>query len=68
MSQKELERLLTTDGGTFNADDLTKMKARLEVVGDFEDLKNDFGAFEKQYRGPPMRKSRLSDHHLISSC
>jgi hypothetical protein len=44
------------------------MKARIEVVGDFEDLKNDFGAFEKQYRGPPMRKSRLSDHHLISSC
>lgn len=40
MSQKELEKALHESGETPNhVPDLKKMKARIEVVGDFEDLK-----------------------------
>ncbi|MGA2724787.1 MAG: hypothetical protein ABSG79_20550 [Bryobacteraceae bacterium] len=39
VSQKELEKLLHAGEGQFQPDDLRKMKARIELVGDFEDLK-----------------------------
>jgi hypothetical protein len=41
VSQKELEKALNESGETptANIPDLRKMKARIEVVGDFEDLK-----------------------------
>jgi len=39
VSQKELEKLLTTGEGEFQIPQLKMMKARIEVVGDFEDLK-----------------------------
>jgi hypothetical protein len=42
VSQKELEKALHQDGGLppgEYADKLKKVKARLEVIGDFEDLK-----------------------------
>jgi hypothetical protein len=40
VSQKELEKALHESGDTpTHIPDLKKMKARIEVVGDFEDLK-----------------------------
>jgi hypothetical protein len=42
VSQKELEKLLASDfktEGKYNADGFKKMKARIEMIGDFEDLK-----------------------------
>jgi hypothetical protein len=39
VSQKELEKLLHTGEANLDTKDLHKMKARIEVVGDFEDLK-----------------------------
>lgn len=39
VSQKELEKALHESGETPNHTTLSKMKARIEVVGDFEDLK-----------------------------
>jgi hypothetical protein len=42
VSQKELEKALHESGETpnHNVPDLTKMKPRIEVVCDFEDVKN----------------------------
>ena len=39
VSQKELEKVLHAGEGHFNPDDLKKMKAAFEVIGDFEDLR-----------------------------
>jgi uncharacterized protein with von Willebrand factor type A (vWA) domain len=39
VSQKELEKALHESGETPNHTTLTKMKARIEIVADFEDLK-----------------------------
>jgi hypothetical protein len=39
VSQKELEKALHESGETPDHTKLTKMKARIEIVGDFEDLK-----------------------------
>jgi hypothetical protein len=39
VSQKELEKALHEDGETPNHTTLTKMKARIELIGDFEDVK-----------------------------
>jgi len=39
VSQKELEKALHESGETPDHTKLTKMKARIEVVADFEDLK-----------------------------
>jgi hypothetical protein len=39
VSQKELEKLLHTGEATLDPKDLHKMKARIEVVADFDDLK-----------------------------
>ena len=39
VSQKELEKALHESGETPVQPNLHKMKARIEVVGDFEDLK-----------------------------
>jgi hypothetical protein len=40
VSQKELEKALHESGETpVQTPDLKKMKARIEVIGDFEDLK-----------------------------
>ena len=41
VSQKELEKALYDTGHTpmQNPPDLTKMKARIELIGDFEDVK-----------------------------
>ena len=40
VSQKELEKMLLEGGETpAQVPDLQKMKARIEVVGDFEDVK-----------------------------
>lgn len=39
VSQKELEKLLHTGEANLDQADLHKMKARIEVVGEFEDLK-----------------------------
>jgi hypothetical protein len=39
VSQKVLERALHQDGGTPNQTNLTKMKARIELIGEFEDIK-----------------------------
>jgi len=39
MSQKELEKALHESGETPDHTKLTKMKARIEIVADFEDLK-----------------------------
>ena len=40
VSQKELEKALHDSGDTpLKIPDLHKMKARIEIVGDFEDLK-----------------------------
>jgi hypothetical protein len=39
LSQKELEKSLHQDGETPNQTNLIKMKARLELIGDFEDVK-----------------------------
>jgi hypothetical protein len=51
VSQKELEKALHEWGDTpLNIPDLRKMKARFEVVADFEDLKK-IDAFVKQMRG-----------------
>lgn len=39
VSQKELEKALHESGGTPSNTNLTKMKARIEIIADFEDLK-----------------------------
>jgi hypothetical protein len=39
VSQKELERIISTGEGNFRPDDLKKMKVRIELICDFEDLK-----------------------------
>ena len=39
VSQKELEKALHESGETPDHAKLTKMKARIEVIADFEDLK-----------------------------
>ena len=39
VGQKELEKLLHTGEAVIDPKELHKMKARIEVVGDFEDLK-----------------------------
>jgi len=39
VSQKELEKALQTGEANLDPKDLHKMKARIEVIGDFEDLK-----------------------------
>jgi hypothetical protein len=39
VSQKELEKALHESGETPDHTKLTMMKARIEIVGDFEDLK-----------------------------
>jgi hypothetical protein len=39
VSQKELEKVMATGESKFNPEDLKKMKARIDVIGDFEDLK-----------------------------
>jgi hypothetical protein len=39
ISQKELEKALHEDGETPNHTNLTKMKARIEFIGDFDDIK-----------------------------
>jgi hypothetical protein len=38
VSQKELEKLLLAGEAKVNPDDLKRMKARIELIGDFEDL------------------------------
>jgi hypothetical protein len=38
-SQKELEKALHESGETPDSSRLTKMKARIEIIGDFADLK-----------------------------
>jgi hypothetical protein len=40
VSQKELEKLLHTGEANLNPADLHKMKARIEVIGSFEDLRS----------------------------
>jgi hypothetical protein len=47
-NQKEVEQLLATGEGKLNADDLKKMKARIELVGDFEDAEK-IVVFVKQH-------------------
>jgi hypothetical protein len=39
VSQKELEKALHTSEGDLDLKELHKMKARIGVIGDFEDLK-----------------------------
>jgi len=39
VSQKELEKLLTEGEGKVNPAELHKMKARIEFIGDFEDVR-----------------------------
>lgn len=39
VSQKELEKIMHSDEGEFRPDDLKKMKARIEIIAEFEDLK-----------------------------
>jgi hypothetical protein len=39
MSQKEFEKIINTGEGSFHLDDLKKMKARIELIGDIEDLR-----------------------------
>jgi hypothetical protein len=39
VSQKELEKALHESGETPDHANLTKMKARIEIIGDFEDIK-----------------------------
>jgi hypothetical protein len=39
VSQKELEKALHESGDTPVHSQLNKMKARIEIIGDFEDLK-----------------------------
>jgi hypothetical protein len=39
VSQKELEKIINSGEGHFHPDDLKKMKARIELVGDLEDIK-----------------------------
>lgn len=39
VSQKELEKIINSGEGHFTPDDLKKMKARIELIGDVEDLK-----------------------------
>jgi hypothetical protein len=39
VSQKRLEKALHDDGEIPNQTNLTKMKARIEFIGDFEDVK-----------------------------
>jgi hypothetical protein len=39
VSQKELEKALHEDGETHTHTKLTKMKARIEFIGDFEDIR-----------------------------
>jgi len=49
VSQKELEKALHESGETpIQPPDLHKMKARIEIVGDFEDLKK-ISEFIKQH-------------------
>jgi hypothetical protein len=51
VSQKELEKALHESGETPNQlPDLKKMKARIEVVGDFEDLKTIAGMLKSLQR------------------
>lgn len=47
VSQKELEKALHGDGETLNHATLTKMKARIEIVADFEDLKKIDAAIKR---------------------
>jgi hypothetical protein len=44
VSQKELEKIINSGEGHFTPDDLKKVKARIEIVAEFEDLKkiNEF--------------------------
>lgn len=42
VSQKDLEKALHEDGATPNHANLTEMKARIEFVGDFQDVKHVF--------------------------
>ena len=39
VSQKELEKIINTGEGKFHPDDLKKMRARIEFIGDVEDVK-----------------------------
>jgi hypothetical protein len=39
VSQKDLEQSLAAPEGEFNPNELKKVKARIEIVGDSEDLK-----------------------------
>jgi hypothetical protein len=39
VSQKELEKIINSGEVHFKPDDLKKMKARIELIGDIEDLK-----------------------------
>jgi len=50
VSQKELEKLLHAGEANLDPKDLHKMKARIEVVGDFEDVKK-ITAFLRELKG-----------------
>jgi hypothetical protein len=39
VSQKELEKIINTGEGHFATDDLKKMKARVEFIGDIDDVR-----------------------------
>jgi hypothetical protein len=51
VSQKELEKIINTGEGTFEPDDLRKMKVRIEIVSDLEDVKQ-LSEFLKQLSKP----------------
>ena len=47
VSQKELEKIINSGEGHFNPDDLKKMKVRIELIADIEDVKK-IGDFLKE--------------------
>jgi hypothetical protein len=53
LSQKELEKALHEAGETPEHTKLKKMKVRIEIVADFEDLKK-VAEMLKRLRGSPM--------------
>jgi hypothetical protein len=50
VGQKELEKLLHTGEAVIDPKELHKMKARIEVVGEFEDLKKIAAVLKEMQR------------------
>jgi hypothetical protein len=67
MWEKELEKLfLTTSKPDHQLPDLHKMKARIKIVCDFEDLKN-ISSFSKD-ASPISDNAQVGDGDIMGSC